>query len=499
MPPPAGPAAAVPAQPVAYLRYRYPVSLLALLLLLSAVTLHSWTSSPDFAITGDEPHYLILASGISRHLTFDPTPAYEQEFRTHEIYPLGLAPPGADPSPENAHVVRGPHGLRSIHSLGLPLLLAVPFRIGGVLGAQLFLLLFAGAAAVVAWRISGVFSSDNRYRLLASASVLLGLPLVPAASRIYPDIVAGLICLAALTWLLTNDRRRRTVVDVAVSLAIAYLPWLQIKFVAPALVLAGGALHFLNQERRDPWRSAMVLGPLCASLVALAVFNSYAYGNAFGPYEGNALQVSATSFMVLLGLHLDQNQGLLLQNPVLWVGVFSVGALFARGRGFAVVWLLVYASLILPNAMHPNWYGGFCFSGRFQWAGTIVFMVPTLLGLSRLAERAPRAFHLVVGGGALLQAVCFVEYAFRQTDLFNRSPDVSRDFYSIFYGPVSGFLPALYAENWAYRYAPNLAFLVIALGGLGVGLARERGGILRRSATAPPGVVRPMRIESQQR
>ncbi|HEX7668198.1 MAG TPA: hypothetical protein VF395_01375, partial [Polyangiaceae bacterium] len=50
----------------------------------------------------------------------------------------------------------------------------------------------------------------------------------------------------------------------------------------------------------------------------------------------------------------------------------------------------------------------------------------------------------------------------------------------IFYRPVTSLLPALIAEKWAYRYAPDLAFLVIALGALGMGFAFERGGISRR-------------------
>ena len=92
-------------------------------------------------------------------------------------------------------------------------------------------------------------------------------------------------------------------------------------------------------------------------LGVLAMYNEYAFGNFFGPYQNGAFEVSKTAFMVLSGLYFDQNQGFLLQNPFFLIGVLFIVFLFAYDRRFYFVAALVYLSLIVPNALHPNWYG----------------------------------------------------------------------------------------------------------------------------------------------
>jgi hypothetical protein len=53
----------------------------------------------------------------------------------------------------------------------------------------------------------------------------------------------------------------------------------------------------------------------------------------------------------------------------------------------------VFLSLIVPNALHPNWYGGWSFSGRFQWAAAIAFIIPTICGLLFIAKRKEKIFN----------------------------------------------------------------------------------------------------------
>ena len=64
--------------------------LLSLYLLFSISTYSIWQAKNHNNITGDEPHYLVMANGISKYQSFEQTKPYQEEFITREIYPPGL-------------------------------------------------------------------------------------------------------------------------------------------------------------------------------------------------------------------------------------------------------------------------------------------------------------------------------------------------------------------------------------------------------------------------
>jgi hypothetical protein len=64
----------------------------------------------------------------------------------------------------------------------------------------------------------------------------------------------------------------------------------------------------------------LMIAFLAGSFAGLAANNLYAFGNAAGPFNAE-IEISKTSIMVLFGLLVDQNQGFLLQNPVMLLGL----------------------------------------------------------------------------------------------------------------------------------------------------------------------------------
>lgn len=452
--------------------WRYLVALLGIYFSLAFLTLCVWEKKGLYSVTGDEPHYLVMANGITRYGTFEQTLPYKEEFKTRRIFKAGLASTDAVPSPDNTHTVKGPNGLFNIHNIGLPLLLALPFLMGGVLGAKIFMVFLSGLVVIIAWKISGVFADDSRVRFGTVLAVCVALPLIPASNQIYPDIIAGLISLNALYWLMTLTKKRSNPLEIFYAITIAFLPWLQIKFAAAAVVLFLGIGYKIKVESGNLSRVVRIATPIFFSFIALMAYNLYAFGKASGPYQNGALEISKTAFMVLLGLHFDQNQGFLLQNPIYLLGVYSIGLLLTFDRRIGFVWLFVFLALIVPNALHPNWYGGWSFSGRFAWPAAIVFMVPTILGLTRIATTNLFAFRLIVGIGIIFQVFFYYIYTFLGSgiNLYNKLPSTWLDAYSIFYFPIQNWFPALYNVNWAYEYAPNFGFLLLVIVLLVLGL-----------------------------
>ena len=431
----------------------------------SLATLFSWHSKGINTVTGDEPHYLVMTSGIVRQGALEQTAPYREEFKAREIYKPGLAPEDAQPSPENTHAVLGPHGLFNVHNIGLPLLLAVPFLLGGVVGAKLIMVFLGSLVVVAAWKFSHHFSENKVHRLWAVIAATISLPLIPASNQIYPDVLAGLIALTGLYWFFTMHERRSAGLEALLAATIAFLPWLQIKFAATCVVLVlsiTAKIYFQSRDLKKIIRIFIIAGSSC---VALAAYNYYAFGKISGPYQSGALEISKTSLMVLLGLHIDQNQGFILQNPVNLIGVLAIGWLYKINRVFALVWALVFLSLIVPNALHPNWYGGGSFSGRFQWAAAMAFIIPTICGLLVIANSKEKTFKAIIASGALLQLYFFYQYAISGVNLYNKGAGTWFDVYSIFYYPLHGWLPMLYDSSWAYGYWPNYSWMLL-IGGL---------------------------------
>jgi len=427
----------------------------------SLATLFSWHLKGVNTVTGDEPHYLVMSSGIVKHGSLEQTAPYREEFKTREIYTHGLAPVDAQPSPENTHAVLGPNGLFNVHNIGLPLLLAIPFLIGGVVGAKLIMVFFGSLVVVVAWKFSSHFSQDKTLRFWAVIAATISLPLIPASNQIYPDVLAGLIALTGLYWFFTIHERRSVGLEALLAVTVVFLPWLQIKFAATCVVLVlsiTAKIYFQSRDLKKIIRIFIIAGTSC---LVLAAYNYYAFGKTSGPYQSGALEVSKTSLMVLLGLHFDQNQGFILQNPVNLIGILAIGWMYKLNRSFSIVWALVFLSLIVPNALHPGWYGGGSFSGRFQWAAAITFIIPTICGLLFIAKSKEKIFKAIIFCGALLQLYFFYQYAIGGVNLYNKGAGTWFDAYPIFYHPLHGWLPMLYDSSWAYGYWPNYSWMLL--------------------------------------
>jgi hypothetical protein len=440
--------------------------LLAAYYMVSFSVLVVWEKNNWFPVTGDEPHYLVMASGIVKHRTLEQTLPYKEEFESKEIYKDGLAPSSAQPSPANSPTAEGPHGLYSLHNVGLPLIVAPAFAVGRAIGVKVFLVLLSGITVILAWRFSEPFTADLKIRLLAIVLACFGLPLITAANQVSPDLLAGIISLSAVTWMGLRLMGNAQAIggDLLIAGAIAFQPWLHLKLVAPALLSALALASTAYRSGKKLRRASAFVVPLCVSLVILATYNKHAFGKFAGPYPGGALHTSLTSLMVFLGLHLDQLQGILFQNPAYFIGLIFLPSYVACSRRIGITTLLLYGALVIPNALYPNWYGGDSFAGRFIWSGAAVFIAPTVYGVIKLGEASRKGLLCTASILILLQVLFFARYTSHRFDFYTKLRGTWLDTYPSFYSPLQEWLPAFYDRSWAFRYQPNYAFLIFAVG-----------------------------------
>jgi hypothetical protein len=133
-----------------------------------------------------------------------------------------------------------------------------------------------------------------------------------------------------------------------------------------------------------------------------------------------------------------------------------------RDKAVGVTFVLLMGALLVPGALHDQ-YGGHSFLGRFAWAAAAVFGIPTLYGFARIFDASKAAFAAIIACAIALQVYLFAGYTFSSVDLYRPPPGTWLSAYSLFYGAVYRWLPALYDVSWAFSYAPNFIFLAVCV------------------------------------
>lgn len=350
----------------------------------------------------DEPEYLLtaLSLGEDRDLSVADELAEERWRAFHDVE-----------LPVQTAVLEGGRRV-SPHDPLLPLVLAVPMAVGGVVAAKWTLAVLAGVlAALTLW--VGVRRLGLPVGVTSVAVAVAGgtAPLAVYGQQVYPELPAALVTMAAVA-ALTGPLRARGVAGLA--LAVVALPWLSVKYVPVAAALAAVALWSLR--RRGDVRSAkslaLVLTVAGATYLGLhqllyGGWTVYATGDhfersgefgvvGFSPnYLGRATR--------LVGLLVDRGFGIAAWQPA-WL--LLVPAVFALAKARPRWWPAVVVPLVagylnatfLALTMHGYW-----------WPGrqlVVVLPLAVLVVAWWLAERGAAA-QLLAGVTAIAGAVTY--------------------------------------------------------------------------------------------
>jgi len=410
---------------------------------------------------GDEPRYVAIAESIVR----DGDVAVENNYTS-----LGF------PWTEVC-VVKSPRGYHSMHGLGLPLLIAPGWFVGGAPGVRIWLSLLTSLVPFIVYRVVAHRFPSPGWSLLVTLTISLGMPFADGADQIYPDLPSGLMLLYAANFVVgrsagINATRLRFVAFVAI---VAFLPCLHIKQAAPAFVLLVGYLGLCRMEH--PIRRFVSAAVLIGSLSGLACYNHYAFANPLGPYgtnEGLCIDLPK-NVMIFFGLHWDQAQGMFLQQPFFLLGLVGIGQMWRNSRRILIWLALLGASLLVPNCLHPNLYGGGSLAGRFAWSSVLLWCFPVSYAARRLFERSPRSLVATCAVCLLLQFWLAGSWLRGSDRLLQGCLDTPLWAYNGLYPALRDWLPFWHCWESQWQHGPNYTFLLFgALLWASSWLTRER-------------------------
>jgi hypothetical protein len=310
---------------------------------------------------GDEPHYLMVADSLLR----DGDLSLERDYAEGRYTPFHDAPLAPH------YRVRGKNGeIFSLHAIGLSVLILPAWALAGYAGVTVFL---AFVAALVALEVrEWVRALTGRDGLAEAAGWVAALtpPLVHYSGLVFTEVPAAL----ALSYGL---RRGRDAVlgrggALAIGLAAAALPWLNVRYAPLAALVVAHALW-----RNPRFRVALAaLAPAVVSGAGLLVYHQILYGfwdprRVYGRRPELALSTLGDG---LPGLLLDQEFGLLVYAPVLALALPGLALLARRDRRLALTIGAAVGVVVLTAGTWPMWRGGFNPPGRF-----LVPIAPLLL------------------------------------------------------------------------------------------------------------------------
>ena len=342
--------------------------------------------------SADEPQYLLTALSIAEDRDLDiadqrRSGAYREFHEAALPVQTVLRPDGSRVSPHNPL---------------LPLYLAAPMGLGGWAAAKTALAALAGAlAGLLTW--TGAARLGVSFRAAALVAAVLGLspPLALYATQVYPEIAAALAVTAGIA---AATAKPGPAGAAALAAAVIALPWLAVKYIPVALVLAAAGIWRLRS------RPLLWAGPAAAMFAAGALylwFNQAVYGG-WTPYASGDFFVGgeftaagpAPDFwgrsQRLLGLWVDRGFGLAAWQPAYLLAVPAMawavrrrlphrGLLLSAG---AAGWL---TAAFLAQTMHGWW-----------WPGRQVVVILPALALLLMAwiDRVRGRRALLLGMGA---------------------------------------------------------------------------------------------------
>ncbi|MFQ5526055.1 MAG: hypothetical protein ACE5GX_07300 [Thermoanaerobaculia bacterium] len=343
---------------------------------------------------GDEPHYLLLTHSLAYDFDTDLANNYEQgdslRFMNRRI-----GPQMGDPV--------GPNGEKySRHNMTVPLLMAVPYRLLGKLGAFGVMVVLTAALAVCILRIADVYFPERPVATICAASVTaLTAPLLTYSHQAWVEVPASLLTAVAFLGLLaltSQPTSARTVIWA--TLPVLVLPLIKLRFLAlsPGFLLL--ALTRVSKRKR-----ILILRCGVALLLVAAVtmlFNHAVFGQALKHHSWRSLASYLTSPADYLegpfGIFFDCAFGLFFASPIWILLLVGLPEVFRERRSLLLETALVCTPYLFLLAPKWYWYGGW--SPPFRY-GTAFLPFLTLFLIPAFVRRREGSLRFLI---ALLSA-----------------------------------------------------------------------------------------------
>jgi len=382
-----------------------------------AYSLLAQFTATNWPLTGDEPHYMAIAESIWQDRDLD----------------LANNPGRCVP---DAHVrVMDDGRWRPAHLIGLPLMLALPVRVGGRVGASLVLALVSAATVALTYLLAWQLTGNQPAAILAALALGTTPPFTIYATMIYPETPGAMLLAVSLVAYCATEHRWAPYLVIGLTTAI--MPWYVIRFAPLAAVVCLLAVMTAVRHPHPVRNLAACLVPPALSAAGYLLFSRYMYGS-WSPLANYGASVIATRpnylqkwLTGLLGWFFDQRCGLLPFAPHYAFGIAGLFPLWKGTRGSAKPLMVCLGTSVLFSVMLPGFW--------VQWSPPTRYLTVVLpflaIGIGYLAAMASRTwmriglaaatvFSVGLGVVGYARPTLLYNYALSGSSLYNALPSV---------------------------------------------------------------------------
>lgn len=370
---------------------------------------------PLKSLTGDEPHYLVVAHSLVSDGDLNLWDDYNVDKAWENFYTGELLP----------HYAQGIQGNYSTRIVGLGIYQVPFYLLGQMTGEILFWtrlgmsLLYAAlmAALYLLCRDLGI---ERKAAFLANITALAIVPLAFYSYSIYSEVPTALLSVLAVRLMLKWDEMS-LINPLLAGLCLALMPWLGLKYAVISAVLGLGFLIYIFRTKAPLLRSMsyFALFPLVL-LLLLAIYLYFFYGS-FSPsviytgvgenaktYAGLNMQsygagdgIVGGTLRMFLAYFIDQREGLLFYSPVYLFGI--AGLLLMQGKVKFSRTITILFIAFLGTYAYTQWGSGHAPSCRPMVSVLWVLVI----GLGYSYERISSFFSKLILASALAVSASF--------------------------------------------------------------------------------------------
>lgn len=366
---------------------------------LMAIINRGYFKSRSF-IGGDEPHYIMMVDSLLKDKDFNLKNDYELS-RSIQYY-------GEELFPHLAPIIdyKNSNNWYSIHTIGLPLVMYVPYKIAGVLGVRMFLIVLQLSTIIVFYFILKKYIKDK-------IKVLIGLLLLISCSvfwqnfgGLFPDLL--LVLFFGLAILLYGKKSILQNIELTAVVIMASLT--HTKAIVLLIPIYIAHFIFLIKEigikiiLKRYWTS-VVLFIFGFTAYLLFLFKNYGIFLPSQLYGEKGQLFSANMYFNLLAILFDRVKGLVIYFPVLLISgpylyrafVYiktSIKNLIKNKKLNKESYLVVsiaagLSALLLTQLGFDDWSGSFSPNGRYMliFIFIIIFLISKYVNPKNVYER----------------------------------------------------------------------------------------------------------------
>jgi hypothetical protein len=317
--------------------------------------------------------------------------------------------------------------LYSKHGLGLSLLVALPYGLGGRALIVFFLNALGALLAANIYLLAREATGKIWVGVLTWLAFAFTVPFMPYSYLIFPELPAALLAIYAFRRIRAGNNGIWRM--LAIGLCIAFLPWLHYRFVPVSAGLFAYLVYTLASDKRLDWddrlkKLAPVLGTSILSGIWLMAYFYFLYGHVWPSAEDHAgINDFDGTLRGIAGSFLDAQWGLFVAAPIFILALVGLVLMFQRRWRSDLLWIAVVGlPYFLVVANYAQWWGEWCPPARYLTSVLPLLALPFSVALLRIPSPFFKAIYAVL---LLLSLVVMGAFVYQPQWMYNQPSGTS--------------------------------------------------------------------------